>query len=523
MAEQNTGPLLLPILGDQLTRDLASLRGRTKDDTVILMMEVWDEATYVKHHKQKIVLIFSAMRHFAAELRDAGWTVDYVELTDPDNAGSFTGEVARAIERHDPRTVYIVEAGEWRVQQQIEEWPDKFDCEVEILPDDRFVSSIAEFREWAEDRDTLRMEFFYREMRRKTGLLMDGDKPEGGEWNYDAENRKPPKEGLEAPQRPLFEPDEITQECIDLVAERFPDHFGSLDSFRWPVTRDQAQKAADAFFAERLECFGPYQDAMVHGQDDLFHSMLSTSLNLGLLDPLELCQRAEQAYKEGKAPLNGVEGFIRQIIGWREYVRGFYWLQMPHLQRANALNAQRGLPEFFWTGDTDMRCLADCIRSTRDNAHAHHIQRLMVLGNFCLIAGISPREVQDWYLVVYADAYEWVELPNVAAMVLYADGGELASKPYAASGNYINKMSNYCSDCAYSVSKKTGEGACPFNALYWHFMHRHRDTLESNHRIGRIYSNWDRMDEDRREDYLNSAESFLKTLTPADKSWARQA
>ena len=288
MAEQNTGPLLLPILGDQLTRDLASLRGRTKDDTVILMMEVWDEATYVKHHKQKIVLIFSAMRHFAAELRDAGWTVDYVELTDPDNAGSFTGEVARAIERHDPRTVYIVEAGEWRVQQQIEEWPDKFDCEVEILPDDRFVSSIAEFREWAEDRDTLRMEFFYREMRRKTGLLMDGDKPEGGEWNYDAENRKPPKEGLEAPQRPLFEPDEITQECIDLVAERFPDHFGSLDSFRWPVTRDQAQKAADAFFAERLECFGPYQDAMVAGEDDLFHSMLSTSINLGLLDPLEL-------------------------------------------------------------------------------------------------------------------------------------------------------------------------------------------------------------------------------------------
>ena len=521
MAEQKTGPLLVPILGDQLTRDLASLRGRTKDDTVILMMEVWDEATYVKHHKQKIVLIFSAMRHFAAELCDAGWTVDYVELTDPDNAGSFTGEVARAIERHDPRAVHIVEAGEWRVQQQIEEWPDKFDCEVEILPDDRFVSSIAEFREWAEDRDTLRMEFFYREMRRKTGLLMDGDKPEGGEWNYDAENRKPPKEGLEAPQRPLFEPDEITQECIDLVAKRFPDHFGSLDSFRWPVTRGQAEKAADAFFAERLECFGPYQDAMVHGQDDLFHSMLSTSLNLGLLDPLELCQRAEQAYKEGEAPLNSVEGFIRQIIGWREYVRGFYWLQMPHLQRANALNAQRGLPEFFWTGDTDMRCLADCIRSTRDNAHAHHIQRLMVLGNFCLIAGISPREVQDWYLVVYADAYEWVELPNVAAMVLYADGGELASKPYAASGNYINKMSNYCADCAYSVSKKTGEGACPFNALYWHFMDRHRDTLESNHRIGRIYSNWDRMDEARREDYLNSAESFLQTLTPADKSWAR--
>ncbi|MEN8676803.1 MAG: cryptochrome/photolyase family protein, partial [Alteriqipengyuania sp.] len=428
-------PVLVPVLGDQLARTLASLRGRTKDDTVILMMEVWDEATYVRHHKQKIALIFSAMRHFAAELRDAGWSVDYVELTDPDNSGSFTGEVARAIERHDPRAVHIVEAGEWRVQQAIEEWPDKFACDVEILPDDRFVCSLAEFRDWADDRDTLRMEFFYREMRRKTGLLMSDGKPEGGEWNYDSENRKPPREGLSAPQRPLFAPDEITREVIELVEDTFADHFGSLDNFGWPVTRDQAEEAADAFFAERIECFGPYQDAMVHGQDDLFHSMLSTSINLGLLDPLELCQRAEQSYRNGKAPLNSVEGFIRQIIGWREYIRGFYWLHMPHLQRANALNAQRGLPEFFWTGETDMRCLADCIRSTRDNAHAHHIQRLMVLGNFCLIAGISPREVQDWYLVVYADAYEWVELPNVAAMVLYADDGKLASKPYAAIGN----------------------------------------------------------------------------------------
>lgn len=521
MAHTADGPILVPILGDQLTRDLASLRGRTKDDTVILMMEVWDEATYVKHHKQKIVLIFSAMRHFAAELRDAGWSVDYVKLTDADNAGSFTGEVARAIERHGPRAIHVVEAGEWRVQQSIEEWPDKFSCEVEILSDDRFVCSLAEFREWVEGRDTLRMEFFYREMRRKTGLLMDGDKPTGGEWNYDSENRKPPKEGLEAPQRPLFEPDDITRECIALVEEKFGDHFGSLESFGWPVTRDQAEEAADAFFAERIECFGPYQDAMVHGQDDLFHSMLSTSINLGLLDPLDLCERAERAYKDGKAPLNSVEGFIRQLIGWREYVRGFYWLHMPHLQRANALNAQRSLPEFFWTGETDMRCLADCIRSTRDNAHAHHIQRLMVLGNFCLIAGISPREVQDWYLVVYADAYEWVELPNVAAMVLYADDGKLASKPYAASGNYINKMSNYCSDCAYSVSKKTGEGACPFNALYWHFMDRHRDKLESNHRIGRIYSNWDRMGEEKQAEYLESAEAFLEKLEPASKSWAR--
>ena len=517
-----SGPVLVPILGDQLTRDLASLRGRSKDDTVVLMMEVWDEATYVKHHKQKIVLIFSAMRHFATELREAGWTVDYVKLDDEGNAGSFTGELARAIEEHDPRLVSVVEAGEWRVREDMAQWAHKFACEIEILPDDRFLCSQAEFEDWAKDRDSLRMEFFYREMRRKTGLLMTGDgKPEGGEWNYDSENRKPPRDGMSAPERPRFEPDDITSEVIELVADRFGDHFGSLERFQWPVTRDEAEEAADAFFAERIENFGPYQDAMVHGEDDLYHSMLSTSINLGLLDPLELCERAEKSYRDGDAPLNSVEGFIRQIIGWREYIRGFYWHRMPHLQKANALNAQRGLPEFYWTGETDMACLADCIRSTRDNAHAHHIQRLMVLGNFCLLAGISPREVQDWYLVVYADAYEWVELPNVAAMILYADGGKLASKPYAASGNYINKMSDYCRKCAYSPSKKTGKGACPFNPLYWHFMHRHRDRLESNHRIGRIYATWDRMDEDKRQDYLDSAEAFLDTLEPAGSGWAR--
>jgi deoxyribodipyrimidine photolyase-related protein len=287
------------------------------------------------------------------------------------------------------------------------------------------------------------------------------------------------------------------------------------------VTRDEAEKAADAFFAERIENFGPYQDAMVYGSDDLYHSMLSTSINIGLLDPLELCQRAEQAYHEGRAPLNSVEGFIRQIIGWREYVRGFYWYFAPGLGEANELDAGRPLPEFFWTGETDMRCLADCVRSTHANAHAHHIQRLMVLGNFCLLAGINPKDVQDWYLAVYADAFEWVEQPNVSGMILYADGGKLATKPYAASGNYINKMSDYCGDCRYKASKKTGDDACPFNALYWHFMDTHRDRLKSNHRIGRIFATWDRMGGEKRSDYLKSAENFLDSLKPASKGWAR--
>ena len=514
-------PILVPVLGDQLTRTLASLRDIAKEDAVVLMMEVLEEATYVKHHKQKIALIFSAMRHFAEELSADGWRVEYTKLDDPDNADSFTGEVARAVERHNPRAIRVTEAGEWRVAHAIGEWADKFDCAVEVLADDRFLCSIAQFADWAEGRDHLTMEFFYREMRRKTGLLIENGEPAGGAWNYDHQNRKPPKDDMDPPERPRFEPDAVTGEVLKLVAERFGDHFGRLEPFGWPVTRDEALEAADAFFAERIERFGPYQDAMVAGEDDLYHSLLSTSLNLGLLDPLELCVCAEASWREGRAPLNSVEGFIRQIIGWREYIRGFYWYQMPWLQRANELDATHPLPEFYWTGETDMACLADCVRSTRDNAHAHHIQRLMVLGNFALIAGVAPRRVQDWYLVVYADAYEWVELPNVSAMILYADGGRLATKPYAASGNYINKMSDYCGDCVYSPHKKTGEGACPFNPLFWHFMHRNRDRLEPNRRIGRIYGTWDKMGKERQAEYLESAEAFLASLEPEKEGYAR--
>ncbi|OZA94361.1 MAG: cryptochrome/photolyase family protein [Erythrobacter sp. 34-65-8] len=515
-------PVLVPLLGDQLSHGLASLQDCAPDSTVILMMEVWDEATYVRHHQQKIALVFSAMRHFAQELQQAGWTVDYIPLDAAGNCGSLTGEVARAIERHNPRLVRVVEAGEWRVQQAIGEWADKFPCPVEVLADDRFVCAIPEFARWAEGRKALRMEFFYREMRRKTGLLMDGKEPAGGQWNYDADNRKPPKAGLAFPARPRSAPDAITREVMALVAERFGEHFGTLDTFNWPVTRAEASDAAEVFFTQCLPRFGDYQDAMVDGEDALFHALLSTSLNLGLLDPLELCQRAEAEYRSGRAPLNAAEGFIRQIIGWREYVRGFYWLNMPGLAEANELAATRPLPEFWWTGETEMRCLSEAIRNTRDNAYAHHIQRLMVLGNFALIAGIAPRAVQDWFLAVYADAYEWVELPNVAAMALYADGGTLASKPYAASGNYINQMSDHCRRCTYSPAIKTGDGACPFNPLYWHFMVRNRQRLEANPRIGRIFATWDRMAEARRDEYLTSAEAFLDRLEPARPGWARQ-
>lgn len=516
-------PLLIPILGDQLSHGLASLAGSNPQDSVVLMMEVRGEATHIKHHKAKIALIFSAMRHFAAELTAAGWTVDYVALDDPDNSGSFAGELARAVTRHQPRAILLVEPSEWRVREDVSGWSATLGLPVEVLEDDRFVCTHDEFGEWAQNRREWRMEFFYRDMRRKTGLLMEGAHPEGGKWNFDAENRSGPPAGLHGPALPRFAPDAITTAVLALVERHFADHFGSLGAFNWPVTASEAETAADMFLTERLPTFGQWQDAMVAGQDFLFHAVLSPAINLGLLDPLDLCRRAEAEYRKGKAPLAAVEGFIRQIIGWREYIRGVYWQTMPDLATANALNAKRSLPDFYWTGETEMACLADCVRTTRDNAYAHHIQRLMVLGNFALLAGIDPAEVADWFLVVYADAFDWVELPNVAGMALFADGGRLASKPYAASGAYISRMSNYCAGCRYDVKQKTGPQACPFNALYWHFLDRNVDKLGTNRRLANPFATWRRMDADKRGQYLASADAFLETLVPAKPGWARSS
>ncbi|MCJ8191834.1 cryptochrome/photolyase family protein [Sphingomicrobium aestuariivivum] len=512
---------LVPVLGDQLSHDLASLPDEDPAACVVLMMEVWDEATYVKHHPQKIALLFSAMRHFAAELEEKGFTVDYVKLDDAGNSGSFTGEVERALERHEVEAIRIVEAGERRVMDAIAGWEHQFGLPMTILPDTRFICSIAEFCAWAQGRSGLRMEHFYREMRLKTGLLMDGEEPAHGRWNFDAENRDSADPDTDFPERPVFEPDNITQEVLDLVAGHFGDHFGSLEGFGWPVTAAQAGQALDDFIANRLPCFGATQDAMLTGKDFMNHALLSTSINCGLLDPLEVCRKAEQAYRDGKAPIEAVEGFIRQILGWREYIRGIYWWEDADYGEENFFGNRRHLPDFYWTGETDMHCMAEAVRTTREHAYAHHIQRLMVLGNFALIAGVRPDHVQDWFLTVYADAYEWVEQPNVVGMALFADGGDMASKPYAASGNYINKMSDYCRHCRYDVKKKTGEDACPFNALYWDFMDRNRDKLEGNHRIGRIFATWDRMGDERKAEYRESARDFLATLTPADAGWAR--
>jgi len=506
------GPVLVPILGDQLSPAISSLADRDRADTVVLMMEVADETTYVRHHQAKIALILSAMRHFAEELRGDGWRVDYVRLDDPANSGSFDGEVQRAVQRHGARGVQVTEPGEWRVRQMIDGWADTLGLRVRVRPDDRFVCPLPDFFAWAQGRRELRMEWFYREMRRRTGILMEGDQPTGGKWNFDAENRSGPSPDLAPPAPREFPPDAITAEVIALVRARFGNHFGTCDGFGWPVTRGEAQALFDHFCRERLPQFGQWQDAMLARHDTMFHALIAPALNLGLLDPIAVCRQAEAEYRAGRAPIAAVEGFVRQVIGWREYIRGMYWLDMPGLASANALNATRPLPGFWWTGATTMNCIAQTVRATRDKAYAHHIQRLMVMGNFALLAGLDPQEVAEWFLAVYADAYEWVELPNVAGMALHADGGRLASKPYAASGAYIARMSDYCRGCVHDVKAKTGANACPFNALYWHFLDRNADRLGRNPRLAQPYATWRRMAADKRAEYLASAEAFLAQL-----------
>ena len=498
---------LILILGDQLSLSLSSLRQGDKFRDVVLMAEVMAEATYAGHHKKKLVLVFSAMRHFAETLRREGWQVDYVKLEDAGNTQNLKDEVERAKSRHNISDVVMTEPGEWRLQQELQH--------IETLEDTRYLCSHAAFRQWASARNELRMEYFYRDMRRQTGLLMIGDKPEGGQWNFDSENRKPAKGDMSMPQPPRFALDEITQDCIAMTLRIAPDNFGDIEPFWFAVTAEQAEQALEYFLAHALPHFGETQDAMLMDQKFLHHAVLSPYINLGLLGPLHVCRRVEEEYRKGRVPLASAEGFIRQIIGWREYIRGIYWLKMPDYADVNALNATRNLPAFYWTGETDMNCIAHAVRQTREDAYAHHIQRLMVTGNFALIAGIDPRQVHEWYLAVYADAYEWVELPNTIGMSLHADGGLLGSKPYASSGNYINKMSDYCKSCRYDVKQRTGPEACPFNALYWDFIARHHARFSKNARMANITRVYEKFDDAEKVRIKESAEGFLGGL----ESW----
>ncbi len=500
---------LIFLLGDQLSPSISALEGCDPARDVVLMAEVADEASYVRHHKKKLAFIFAAMRAFADELRGLGWTVDHVRLDAPANTGSLTGELARAISRHKPHGVIATEAAEWRVLEMQKGWRESLGIDFELRPDGRFVCSREEFAAWAKGRKQLRMEYFYREMRRKTGLLMDGGEPAGGQWNFDHDNRKQAKTDLFMPAPIRAAPDERTRAVLALVAERFPENFGDLEPFWFPVTRTDAQKAVQRFLKEALPRFGDYQDAMLRGEKFLYHALLSPLINVGLVDPLELCRQAEAQYRAGRAPLNAVEGFIRQIIGWREYVRGIYWLGMPGYTQRNELCAARPLPWMYWSGETKMACMAAAIGQTKEEAYAHHIQRLMVTGNFALLAGIEPHQTHEWYLAVYMDAFEWVEAPNTIGMSQFADGGWLASKPYAASGAYIDRMSDYCSSCRYKVKVRTGPDACPFNALYWDFLTRHRERFERNPRMAQMYRTYDKFAEGERSAIKTQAARFL--------------
>lgn len=502
---------LIYIFGDQLNINLSSLEGFDPQKDCILMAEVLTEATYVKHHKQKIALIFSAMRHFAQSLKEKNYSVIYKKLDEKTHLNDFTAVLNNVIQTHQPEKVILTEPSEYRVLEEVKLW-QKNNTTLDIRQDHRFLATKAQFNQWANGRKQLRMEYFYRDMRRQYNILMSGDKPIGDQWNFDQENRQPPKAGLDIPQPFSVKPDAITHEVLELVENKFSDHFGSLDQFHMATTRQGALDALDFFIKHNLALFGTYQDAMLMDEPWLYHSHISFYLNCGLLEPLECVQAAEKAYHNDNAPINAVEGFIRQILGWREYIRGIYWHMMPDYTNLNFLNAKNPLPEFYWNAETDMRCLQQSVKQTIDHAYAHHIQRLMVLGNFALLVGIDPKYVNEWFLIVYADAYEWVELPNVSGMALFADGGVLGSKPYAASGAYINKMSNYCKHCVYKVSDKTGPTACPFNYLYWDFLDRNKEVLAKNPRMRLIYQAYHRMSDEKKETIKSSAKSFLKNI-----------
>ncbi|RUP00596.1 cryptochrome/photolyase family protein [Hyphomicrobium sp.] len=513
------------VLGDQLSETIASLRGIDAANDVVLMAEVKAEGTYVPHHPQKLVFFLAAMRCFAQSLRSRGIRVRYVTLDDAQNTHTLIGEVRRAVHEEKPRRVLATWPGEWRVLDMLTKLKASLHIPFDLLEDDRYFCSLPQFREWAGNRKQLRMEYFYREMRQKTGLLMRGVKtPDGGRWNFDASNREPFAGGpLALPEAPRAHHKANTAEAVETVKEavarHFPNHFGSIEDFRWAVDREGALRALDHFISDRLPEFGRYQDAMVTGSDTMFHSLLSPYLNVGLLGPEEVCRAAESAYRDGRAPIESVEGFIRQILGWREYVRGIYWLFMPDYAKHNFFHARRRLPDFYWDETkTEMACLRECIGATRRNAYAHHIQRLMVTGNFALLSGVHVKEVTDWYLSVYADAVEWVELPNTLGMSLFADGGLMASKPYAAGGRYIDKMSDYCTNCRYRPDRRTGENACPFTMLYWDFMIRNSGQLAMIARLKPILAQIKTMSLATRAEIQSQAQEFLDRVAPVMKS-----
>ena len=512
-------PRLFLVLGDQLHPDPHPLLTQAKPGDFVLMAEVPEESTHVWSHKARTALFFSAMRHFAAHQASMGRAMDYWRIGTHDGT-SLAAVVHKFVAQHpDISALYLLEPGDQRVLAAMQTCAQTLGLPLNITPDPHFLCSLDDFNHWAArsdkaGRDSLRMEFFYRWMRQRTGILMEAGQPIGGQWNFDAENRNgfgaggPPP----VPQAKRFAPDALTQEACADVSRYFPDHPGSLASFGWPVTPQEALEALDDFITQRLPEFGRWQDAMWQGEAFLWHSLISAALNLKLLDPRGVIARAEAALASDKAPLAAVEGFVRQILGWREFVRGVYWRYADQWPSLNFLSAQRPLPGWYWTGKTQAACLKEAISQTLTHGYAHHIQRLMVTGNFALLAGVNPRQVADWYLAVYVDAVDWVEEPNTLGMALFALGPRMTSKPYIASGAYIKRMSNACKQCVYKPDIRTGPQACPYTTLYWYFLMQHADLLRKNPRMALAYKNLDRMADVERTAISEWAEVRLQNL-----------
>ena len=504
------------ILGDQLNRDSAIFDDFDPKQDVLWMAEVLEESTHVASHPQRSVLFLSAMRHFAEHLKVENFPLFYSALsTDPSqNFASFQTALSDFLTQHTVQTIQVVLPGDYRVLQQLKTTCQSFGHKLKVLPDRHFISLPGEFSAWMAKRKSPLMEYWVRHLRQRTGILMTEGKPIGGAWNFDAKNRG--NFGKKGPglviSGPVFEQNDLTQTVIELVKTLFPNHAGSLASFNWPVTAAQAQLALNDFIEHRLPSFGLYQDAMWFDQPFLYHSLISSSLNLKLISPLCVIQAAEHAYHQGHAPIEAVEGFIRQVLGWREYVRGLYWHAMPKWQEWNHFGASNPLPDFYWTGKTNMVCLQQSIGQVLKHGYGHHIQRLMVTGLFALLWETDPKAIHEWYLAMYVDAVEWVELPNVLGMSQYADGGLMASKPYLASGNYIQKMSPYCTQCRYNPAESTGENACPFTTLYWAFLVKHEDKLRQNHRMAMQLKHLQNWDEPKRQALANRVEQIKVEL-----------
>ena len=505
---------LVVVLGDQLDYQRYCPNDFNPHQDMFWMAEATEESTHVLSNKHRIVFFLSSMRHFRDYLGVQNLPLIYHELASDGTDSSLSSILEADINRLKPQEIYLKQPGDYRVRTSLIKVIEKLGVPLTIAEDESFLCSQEQFSDHASNRKVLRLEFFYREIRRRHNILIDNDKPVGGEWNFDKNNRESfGKKGPPSiPENQGTKPDKITQEVIQFVDARFTDHPGNLDNFNWPVTPNDAEAQLDHFIDQCLPLYGRFQDAMWTGQNTLFHSLVAAPLNLRLLDPLKVVRKVETAYYEERAPIAAVEGFIRQVVGWREYVRGIYNLHMPNYRTHNHLKADIPLPSFFWSGKTDMACMSSCLTQVLETGYGHHIQRLMVIGLYSLLIGVRPEEINDWFLASYVDAVDWVTTPNVIGMSQFAAGGLMASKPYSATGAYINRMSNYCASCRYNPKESTGPNACPFTSSYWAFLDRHRETLSSNQRMSMQLRNLSRMDDQRLKDIRKAADSHLHQL-----------